>query len=125
LGAHQAVSIDPALAEFDYGHFEGLTPAEIQSRAPGWSLWNDGCPGGEELVSVAARVDGFIERVRGRHAGETICVVSHGHLLRALAARLLELPVSEGRVFAIDTCAIGDFRVKNGRFLVAAWNRTR
>lgn len=125
VGGPPDIEVDPALAEFDYGRFEGLTPLEIQARAPGWSLWEDGCPGGETLEQVAARVDGFVERLRARHEAETVCVVSHGHLLRALSARLLDLPVREGRMFAIGTCAIADFRAKNGRFLLSAWNRTR
>lgn len=117
--------IDSALAEFDYGRFEGLTPAQIQAQMPGWSLWNDGCPGGESLAQVAARVDGFIERVRASHPEQTICAVSHGHLLRALAARLLGLPPTEGRIFAIGTSAIADLCEKGGRFQIAAWNRRR
>ncbi len=28
--------------EWDYGDFEGLKPAEIQARSPGWTIWTDG-----------------------------------------------------------------------------------
>jgi broad specificity phosphatase PhoE len=118
-------TLEPALAEVDYGRFEGLTPAQIQAQMPGWVLWNDGCPGGESIAQVAARVDGFIERIRASHSERTVCAVSHGHLLRALAARLLGLPASDGRIFAIGTSAIADFREQGGRFQLAAWNRRR
>lgn len=123
FGAEANFTIDPALAEFDYGHFEGLTPAQIQAHTPGWSLWEHGCPGGERTDEVAARIDGFIERVRVSHAEQTICAVAHGHLLRGLAARLLGLPLGEARIFAVGTCAIGDFLERDGRFQLAAWNR--
>jgi probable phosphoglycerate mutase len=125
LGPTAKLELDPALAEFDYGRFEGLTPAQIQEQAPGWSLWKDGCPGGESVGQVTARVDAFIERARARHVRETLAVVSHGHLLRLFAARLLGLPASEGRIFAIGTCSIADFREHGGRLQLAAWNRKR
>jgi probable phosphoglycerate mutase len=123
LGRGANFTLDPALAEFDYGHFEGLTPSQIQEHTPGWSLWEHGCPGGESVEEVSARIDGFIERLRGSHRGQTVCAVAHGHLLRALAARLLGLPLREGRIFAIGTCAIGEFFERDGRFQLAAWNR--
>jgi probable phosphoglycerate mutase len=125
LGTGMELALEPALAEFDYGRFEGLTPAQIQERMPGWSLWKDGCPGGESLEQATARVDAFIERLRTRDSAATLCVVSHGHLLRLLAARLLGLPASEGRIFAIGTCSVADFREQGGRFQLAAWNRRR
>ena len=28
--------VDPLLAEFDYGTYEGLTPTEVADRRPGW-----------------------------------------------------------------------------------------
>lgn len=42
---------DDGLREWDYGNFEGLTPAQIKKAQLGesstWGLWIDGCPGGE------------------------------------------------------------------------------
>jgi broad specificity phosphatase PhoE len=125
LGDTAELTLDDDLAEFDYGRFEGLTPAQIQERAPGWTLWKDGCPGGESMAQATLRVDGFIARLRAGEPGRTVCVVSHGHLSRVLAARLLGLPASEGRLFAIGTCAVADFREQAGRFQLAAWNRRR
>ena len=39
--------IEPNLAEWDYGDYEGRTTAEIEKVRPGWSLFRDGVPGGE------------------------------------------------------------------------------
>jgi broad specificity phosphatase PhoE len=125
VGRTEGVVTDEALGEVNYGDFEGLTPAQIQERAPGWWLWNDGCPGGETLDEVQARVDGFIANLRAAYRQETVCVASHGHLSRAFCARLLGMPLSAAGVFAISTCAIADFSEKDGRFLLSAWNRTR
>src|SRR5947209_2199572 len=52
------------LMEWDYGAYEGLTTAQIRARAPGWTLWRDGVPGGETARQVARRVDRVIARAR-------------------------------------------------------------
>jgi len=124
VGHVSGVVTDEALGEVNYGDFEGLTPAQIQERAPGWWLWNDGCPGGETLDAVEERVDGFIANLRAAHRDDTVCVASHGHLSRAFCARLLGMPLRAAGAFAISTCALADFTKKDGRFLLSAWNRT-
>ena len=57
---------DPDLMEWDYGHYEGLTTAEIRSENPDWSLFRDGCPGGESVAEVGARADRVIARLAQR-----------------------------------------------------------
>ena len=61
--------MDPDLAEWDYGAYEGLTTAEIRSQRPGWELFADGAPEGETATEVGVRVDRVIERVRSRARG--------------------------------------------------------
>ena len=48
------------LVEWDYGDYEGLTSAQIDERAPGWDLWRDGCPDGEQAADVGARADAVL-----------------------------------------------------------------
>src|SRR5258708_3214116 len=36
----------PALMEWDYGDYEGLTSAQLRERRPDSSLWRAGCPDG-------------------------------------------------------------------------------
>ena len=50
-----AAIIDPELAEWNYGKYEGMTPEEIHKLAPGWLIFRDGCPGGETPEQVGAR----------------------------------------------------------------------
>ena len=38
----EATVVD-ALAEYDYGAYEGLTAAQIDDQQPGWDLFEDGC----------------------------------------------------------------------------------
>ncbi len=97
-------SIDPDLVEWDYGAYEGKTPAEIRSERPGWEIFRDGCPGGESLAEVAARADRVIARLRV--LGGKALVFSSGHLIRVLAARWLGLDGAVGRYLFLDTAAI-------------------
>ena len=56
--------VEPDLAEWNYGAYEGRTSAEIHAERPGWQLFRDGCPGGESPDQVAVRADRLIQRVR-------------------------------------------------------------
>ena len=83
LGARAV--IDPDLAEWNYGEYEGLTSQQIRERAPGWLLFRDGCPGGETPEDVGARADRVIARVRD--VDGNVALFAHGHILRVLGAR--------------------------------------
>ena len=109
LGGRAA--IDPDLIEWNYGEYEGLTPKQIQERAPGWLIFRDGCPGGEAPDQVSARVDRVIGRARAV-PGNT-ALFAHGHLLRVLAARWIGLPATGGQHFMLNTgtlCVLGYYR---------------
>ena len=58
------VTIDPDLAEWDYGAYEGLTTATIRTSRPDWNIFRDGCPDGETLAQVVARADRIVARVQ-------------------------------------------------------------
>ena len=46
-GQGSTVEIEPDLAEWDYGEYEGRRSVEIRQERPGWTIFRDGCPGGE------------------------------------------------------------------------------
>ena len=119
LGATAVV--DPDLAEWNYGEYEGLKPEQVHGRAPGWLIFRDGCPGGETPEQVGARVDRVIARARA--AAGNVALFAHGHLLRVLAARWIGLPVTAGQHFLLDTgslCVLGYYRDIPA---VKFWNR--
>jgi broad specificity phosphatase PhoE len=87
-----------------YGDYEGLRTVEIRRKNPGWSLFRDGCPGGESVEEVGARADRVIARLRatsGRHL-----VFGHGHFTRVLAVRWLALPPEVGQLFYLSTASL-------------------
>ena len=103
-GFGPVASIDPNLLEWDYGAYEGKTPAEIHRERPGWEIFRDGCPGGESLAQIVARADRVVAHLRA--IGADVLVFSSGHLLRVLAARWLGLDGVLGRYLFLDTAAL-------------------
>jgi broad specificity phosphatase PhoE len=120
LAGFTDVEDDEDLTEWDYGDYEGLTTAKIRETVPGWTVWSHPCPGGEDAAQVSARLDRVVAKVR-EHGGRVL-VFSHGHASRALAARWLDQPVQEGRLFSLDTATISVLAYERESPTVARWN---
>ena len=120
LAGFEDAHIEPDLMEWNYGRYEGLTPAEIHAKAPGWLLFRDGAPGGEQPEEVGARVDRVIEKARAV-TGDVI-LFAHGHVLRVFAARWVGLPSSEGQHFLLDTATMNILSYYRGIPAIKRWN---
>ena len=108
------------LREWDYGDYEGLTTPEIRAQRPDWNLWRDGCPGGELPEQVGARADRVL--LRARAAGGDVLVFAHGHILRVLTARWLEMKPAAGGRFALGAGATGVLGHEHGTAVIQRWN---
>ena len=78
---------DPGLREIDVGSWSGLTRAEVEQRFPvGYARWLGGEIGhdGETREQLASRVIDAARTIAGRHEGETVLLVTHGGVIRAL-----------------------------------------
>ena len=120
LAGFPEAEVDEDLVEWAYGDYEGVTSAEIQESAPGWTIWTGQVPGGESAAQVGARLDRVVDRARAVD-GDTL-VFGHGHALRALAARWLGLPVSEGRLLRLDTATVSVLGHERADPVVLRWN---
>jgi probable phosphoglycerate mutase len=119
-GLGDAAVVDRDLVEWNYGKYEGLTPAQIHATAPGWLIFRDGCPGGEAPAEIGARVDRVIARVRAGQ-GE-VALFAHGHVLRVLVARWLGLPPGAGQHFLLDTGTLNILSYYREVPAVRTWN---
>ena len=119
-GFGDVAQVRPDLMEWDYGDYEGLTTPQIRAERPGWSLWKDGCPNGETAQQVGQRVDRVIAEVRA--AGGDVALFAHGHVLRVLTARWLELPPMDGRLFALATATISTLGYEREQSVILRWN---
>lgn len=118
-----SAAVDARLVEWDYGDYDGVTTGVIRAGRPDWDLWGDGCPGGEGPDAVEKRVDALLaERVIPAAADGEVLLVAHGHLLRALAARWLRLPLDGGRLLVLGAAAVGILGQEQGGPVVLGWN---
>ena len=119
-GLGERAQLDPDLREFDYGDYEGLTTPQIREERPSWSVWRDGSPGGETPDEVGVRADRAL--ARALEAGGDVAVFAHGHVLRVLAARWVELPAAYGGNLALGTGSVSELGYERERRAVWLWN---
>lgn len=119
-GFADQLQLDDDLVEVDYGEYEGITTATIREQRPDWDLWRDGCPGGETIDAVAARVARVIERARA--ADGPVLIVAHAHLLRTLAPVALGLHPDTGRHLLVDPTSISVIGNERGTPALTLWN---
>ena len=113
-------ALDDDLLEWDYGEYEGLTTPEIRAPRPDWYLWRDGAPGGESPTDVTARCDRAIARLRS--AEGDVAIVAHGHILRALAVRWVDAPVTLGGHLHLGTGSISVLAYEREVAVISRWN---
>jgi probable phosphoglycerate mutase len=117
--ADQAI-VDSNLAEWCYGAYEGRTTAQILAERPDWSIWNQGPLNGETIEQVAARAEAVIASAVA--ANGDVALFAHGHLLRILTARWLEMPPRAAQRFALETGSISVLGYERDTRVIAKWN---
>lgn len=111
-----------ALMEWDYGAYEGMTPAEIKARRPGWLIWRDGVPEGETLAEVSARADEVVQWARS--ADRDVLIFAHGHILRTIGARWLGLDASFAARIRLDPTSLSILGWAYDAPAIERWNDT-
>ncbi|MFE4538103.1 histidine phosphatase family protein [Streptomyces scopuliridis] len=111
-----------ALMEFDYGAYEGLTPAQIKADRPDWFIWRDGVPDGETLEQVSARADEVVSWARS--ADRDVLVFGHGHILRAIGARWLGEDISFAARIRLDPTSVSVLSWAYEMPAIQVWNDT-
>ncbi len=119
-GLGDQADVDTNLMEWNYGEYEGITSRQIHETVPGWLVFNDGAPGGETPEQIGARADRVIARVRSVRG--VVALFAHGHILRVLVARWLDLPATAGRNFLLDTGTLNILSYYRGYPAVKTWN---
>lgn len=125
-GQHAGSVVEPDLAEWDYGDYEGRRSVDIRRENPDWNIWRDGCPGGESPAQVSARADRLIAKLCTIQG--TLALFSHGQFSAALATRWIGLALVEGQHFALSTASVsllGTDSHHDDRHVIALWNETQ
>ena len=114
--------VDDDLCEWDYGAHEGRTTAEIRTEVPAWSIWSGPWPGGETVDQVGARADRVIVRCLDPGVDGDVLLFAHGHLLRVLAARWVDLRAVGGAKFALGTATLSILGWERSIRVMELWN---
>jgi broad specificity phosphatase PhoE len=125
VGLGREAEIEPDLAEWDYGDYEGKLSSEIREERSGWNIFRDGSPHGEMPADVSDRADRLIARLRTMNGN--VALFSHGQFGLALAARWIGLPVAKGQHFVLDTASLsilGHNPAHPEVRVIALWNAT-
>jgi probable phosphoglycerate mutase len=101
---NEVAEIEPDLAEWDYGDYEGQRPDEIRKDRPDWNIFRDGCPRGESPTQVCKRADRLIARLRTLEGD--VAIFSHGHFGRVLAVRWIGLGTEQAQHFLLSTASL-------------------
>jgi broad specificity phosphatase PhoE len=119
-GFGERLETTPALLEFDYGDYEGLTTPQIRAERPRWDLFRDGCPGGETAAAVAQRARRLLDELTGGDG--RVMLFGHGHQLRILATCWLGLPPDAARHLFLGTASVSVLGREHDWPAVLLWN---
>jgi len=107
------------LLELDFGEWTGTTFDAIRAD-PRWQAWSTqrslaAIPGGESMREVQQRVVAALLELNERHLHETVVLVSHGDVIRAVLLFALGMPldfynrieIGQGSISTINIGASG------------------
>lgn len=91
------VELAPGFAEVDFGQWQGLQVADVETRWPGllrrWYEDTAVCaPGGESLDGLVTRVAGGLHELLDGGVDRTVVVATHAMAIRAAVGATLDLP---------------------------------
>lgn len=113
------IEIEPDLLEWDYGKVEGRTTADMRKDEPDWNVFASEIPGGETAEQVGERVDRVI--ARSRAVDGEVLLVGHGHCLRILAARWLDLEPRDGRLLHLASGTLSELAWEREQPVIRTW----
>jgi phosphoserine phosphatase len=119
------------LNDIDYGRWQFKTYEDAKADDPAlFTAWFATpqlvrFPGGESLQELAARVADALRFVLARDANDTIVIVGHDSVNRALILQLLDLPLSAYWRFEQSPCCLNEIAVEGGKVYVRRINETR
>lgn len=128
-GAPQEV--DEGLIDLDYGQWQWRTHEEVQAAEPGpYAAWHATphlvrFPDGDSLQDLVARTADTLRLVVARHPRESVVLVGHDSVNRALLLQLLDQPLSAYWRIAQSPCTLNEIEITDGRIRALRINETR
>jgi broad specificity phosphatase PhoE len=118
------------LMDLDYGAWQMRVQDDVAIEQPElFRLWHSAphlvrFPGGESLQDLIARTSNALRIVLARHPGDTVVMVGHDSVNRALLLQLLDQPISAYWKLAQDPCTLNEADIDGGAVMVHRINDT-
>lgn len=119
-----------SLNDLDYGDWQWQSHDAVAAESPvlyrRWRMTPHlmRFPKGESLQELAARAADALRLAMEKHAAETIVMVAHDSVNRALLLQVLDQPLSAYWKLAQDPCAINEMALAPDRVVVLRVNET-
>ena len=113
-------SVDPGMGDIDYGRWQMRTHDEVAKAEPEvWRLWRHAphlvrFPDGESLQDVVARTSNALRMVLAKHPTDTVVLVGHDSVNRAILLQLIDQPLAAYWRLAQDPCTLNEIEVLAG-----------
>ena len=123
---HEIV-VEPCLRERRLGIFQGLTPAEVQTRYPEeYARFRSHdpeyvIPEGESMRQLLERSVACFTALAVRHAGLTLVAVTHGGVLAMLYRHSNAMSLQAPRDFPLHNTGVNRFRHQQGAWQLQSW----
>lgn len=115
-GREIPVVIEEGVAEIDYGDWVEKTFEEVRHQYPEaynayrFTPSSAKIPGGEYVPDAQKRAVAAIERLREKHSGERIAVVSHADVIKAILVHYLHFPLDLLQKVGCDNGSLSIYR---------------
>lgn len=119
---------EKGLREIHMGDWQGLTRPEIAKQYPdqwqayqGPDQYHYQTPNGESHSQKSQRTVETLNRLTNQHLGETIVMVSHAGIIRAVFEYVLNLPPVNRDRFERNNATFNLFTKKDGQWSLVVW----
>ncbi len=108
------INKDVRWRELSFGEWEGMSYNEIQTQSPDLlEKWladpaHVSPPSGETLTQLAARVKSALDEMKAQHKEQTVLLITHGGIIRALLCRVLGVDLNRHSQFESATGSVSE-----------------
>lgn len=119
------------LSDIDYGAWQFRSYDEIRAESPElFAAWFATphlvrFPDGDSLQDLVARTSDALRFILAKHVDDTVVLVGHDSVNRALLLQLLDQPLSSYWRLAQDPCCINEVDISGGHIAVVRINETQ
>ncbi|MDE2465843.1 MAG: histidine phosphatase family protein [Alphaproteobacteria bacterium] len=122
--------VEDNLADLDYGSWQWRSHEDIRQEAPEhFARWFSHpeqirFPEGESLQDLVARTADVIRDITKRHPADTVALVGHDSVNRAILMQMLDQPLSAYWRLSFSPCSVSEFEVTDSKTRVTRINDT-